>query len=165
MTIDQLGKSEMSVELAGQITDKVHRLVARVYFADTDFSGAVYHARYLEFLERGRSDFLRCLGVHHTDLLHAEDGPFFWIIKRMEIDFVASASIDDVLSIETRLEIAGGARCVMAQRIMRGNTVLIHAVVTAALINSAGKPRRFLPAWRDKFASVLMAQAMPNAQS
>ena len=60
--------------LSGRMTDAGHELLARVYYADTDFSGAVYHGRYLEFLERGRSDFLRVLGVHHTDLQAGQTG-------------------------------------------------------------------------------------------
>ena len=90
--------------LSGRMTDAGHELLARVYYADTDFSGAVYHGRYLEFLERGRSDFLRVLGVHHTDLQAGQTGePLFWVVKRMEIDFVAPARIDDVLTISTRV--------------------------------------------------------------
>ena len=64
-----------------------HRLMARVYYADTDFSGVVYHARYLEFFERGRSDFLRLAGVHHTELADGKHGErIVWVVRRMEID-------------------------------------------------------------------------------
>lgn len=151
MTNNDLGKLGGDVALAGAINNKTHKLTARVYFADTDFSGAVYHARYLEFLERGRSDLLRCLDVHHTDLLSAEGGPLYWAVGRMEIEFNASARIDDILRVETRVSFVGGARCQMAQQILRDNDVLIEANVTAALINEAGKPRRFLTDWKQKF--------------
>ena len=151
MTKSDLGKLGGDVALAGSIIDKTHQLIARVYFADTDFSGAVYHARYLEFLERGRSDLLRCLDVHHTDLLSAESGPLYWVVRRMEIEFNASAQIDDILRIETNVTFFGGARCQMAQQIMRDDDILIEANVTAALINEAGKPRRFLTDWKQKF--------------
>lgn len=156
MTNDQLGKLGGDVALAGSITDKVHRLVARVYFADTDFSGAVYHGRYLEFFERGRSDFLRCLDVHHTELLDAENGPLFWVVKRMEVDFKTSARIDDILTVETRVLLVAGARCQMAQQILRGDDVLAEAEVTAALIDERGKPKRFLSQWREKFNAVVV---------
>lgn len=155
MTNDDLGKLGGAVALAGTINQNTHQLVARVYFADTDFSGAVYHARYLEFLERGRSDLLRCLDVHHTDLLSADGGPLYWVVKRMEIDFKASARIDDILCVETKVAFVGGARCQMAQKILRDDEVLIEAHVTAALINEAGKPRRFLADWKQKFQSMI----------
>ena len=66
--------NEIAPGLAGELTSFGHRLKARVYYADTDFSGVVYHARYLEFFERGRSDFLRLVGVHHTALAAGERG-------------------------------------------------------------------------------------------
>ena len=140
--------------LAGAIgPDRVHRLVARVYYADTDFSGAVYHARYLEFLERGRSDFLRCVGIRHTALAEGFMGePHFWVVRRMEIDFRRAARVDDILTIETRTHELGGARVIMGQRLLRGaDKVLIEAKVTAALINEAGKPRRFPQGWLQLF--------------
>ena len=121
--------------LSGRMTDAGHELLARVYYADTDFSGAVYHGRYLEFLERGRSDFLRVLGVHHTDLQAGHTGePLFWVVKRMEIDFVAPARIDDVLTISTRVAEPGKARIRMAQEIRRGGALLIAA--TCAVLHA-----------------------------
>lgn len=138
--------------LSGEIDNGVHRLAARVYFADTDFSGVVYHARYLEFLERGRSDFLRLAGVHHIELaegLHGET--LVWVVKRMEIDFRSPARIDDILVIETRVVEVSGARIRMRQQIIRGDTVLIGAAVEAALINGEGRPRRFPKAWAAQF--------------
>ncbi|NMA98977.1 MAG: YbgC/FadM family acyl-CoA thioesterase, partial [Phyllobacteriaceae bacterium] len=99
----------LSVGLAGELTEFGHRLVARVYYADTDFSGVVYHARYLEFFERGRSDFLRLAGVHHTELADGVHGEkLVWVVRRMEIDFKAPAKIDDVLTVETRTESVSG---------------------------------------------------------
>lgn len=163
MTNGDLGKLGGDVALAGAINNKTHQLTARVYFADTDFSGAVYHARYLEFLERGRSDLLRCIGVHHTDLLSAENGPLFWVVKRIEINFNASARIDDILRIETKVAFVGGARCQMIQQILRGDDVLIEAQVTAALINDAGKPRRFLADWKEKFQALVDDTDAPQA--
>ena len=160
MTNGDLGKLGGAVALAGEVREKTHYLIARVYFADTDFSGAVYHARYLEFLERGRSDLLRCLDVHHTDLLVVDGGPFYWVVKRMEIDFRASARIDDVLTVCTRVNFVGGARCQMSQQLLRSDELLVEAQVTAALINKAGKPRRFPTDWKQKFGPVIDDQAM-----
>jgi acyl-CoA thioester hydrolase len=140
-------------ELAGTLTPFGHRLEARVYFADTDFSGVVYHARYLEFLERGRSDYLRLNGIHHTELLdgkhHGER--IVWVLRRMEVDFIMPARIDDILTIETRTERISGARIFMAQRILRGGDVLVEAKVEAAIIGEIGRPRRFPKEWIARF--------------
>jgi len=147
---------EQPLPLAGEMPPFGHRQVARVYYADTDFSGVVYHARYLEFIVRGRSDFLRLAGVHHTELadgLHGER--IVWIVRRMEIDFVAPARIDDVLTIETRTEQISGARIVMAQTILRGDERLIAARVEAAIIGDNGRPRRFPRAWVAAFMPAL----------
>lgn len=138
--------------LSGELTTFGHRLMARVYYADTDFSGVVYHARYLEFLERGRSDFLRLAGVHHTELAEGKHGEkLVWVVRRMEIDFKAPAKIDDILTIDTRTESLSGARIFMAQQIRRGDEVLIEARVEAAIISESGRPRRFPKEWIDVF--------------
>lgn len=142
------------VDLAGELTPDGHRLQARVYFADTDFTGVVYHARYLEFLERGRSDFLRLAGVHHTELAegskHGE--PLAWVVRRMEIDFRQPARVDDIVTVETRTETVSGARILMAQRLLRDATVLVVAKVEAAIIGASGKPRRLPKEWIEAFA-------------
>lgn len=141
--------------LAGELTASGHRLHARVYYADTDFSGVVYHARYLEFFERGRSDFLRLAGVHHTELADGKHGEkLVWVVKRMEIDFRAPARIDDVLTIETRTESVSGARIFMAQQLKRGDDLLVEARVEAAIISENGRPRRFPKEWVEAFMPV-----------
>jgi len=138
--------------LSGELTATGHRLLARVYYADTDFSGLVYHARYLEFLERGRSDYLRLAGVRHTELLEGMRGErIVWVVRRMEIDFVRPAGMDDVLTIDTRTEKISGARIFMAQEIRRGDETLIKAKVEAAIIGENGRPKRFPDEWIDAF--------------
>lgn len=134
--------------LAGVLTPTGHRLLARVYYADTDFSGVVYHARYLEFLERGRSDFLRLSGVHHAELADGRHGEtIVWVVRRMEIDFVSPARIDDILTIETRTDSISGARIVMAQTLSRNGALLVKARVEAAILGATGRPRRFPKEW------------------
>lgn len=134
--------------VAGELTEAGHRLAARVYFADTDFTGVVYHARYLEFFERGRSDFLRLAGVHHNELAEGKHGEkLAWVVKRMEIDFLQPARIDDILTVETLTEDVSGARIFMAQKIRRGDAVLVTARVEAAIIAGNGRPRRFPKEW------------------
>ncbi|RUV99473.1 tol-pal system-associated acyl-CoA thioesterase, partial [Mesorhizobium sp. M1A.F.Ca.IN.020.04.1.1] len=134
--------------LSGALTQSGHRLMARVYYADTDFSGVVYHARYLEFFERGRSDYLRLAGVHHTELADGKHGErIVWVVRRMEIDFRSPARMDDILTIDTRTEDISGARIFMAQQLKRGGEVLVEAKVEAAIIGENGRPRRFPKEW------------------
>ena len=129
-------------ELAGRLIAEGHELKQRVYFEDTDFSGRVYHARYLHFMERGRSDYLRLLGIHHREL--AAEGLSF-AVSHMEIDFLKAAGIDDVLTVRTRVGQITGARVVLAQEILRGEEGLIEATVTVALLGEKGRAVR-LPA-------------------
>lgn len=145
-----------NAELAGVLTEFGHRLLQRVYYEDTDFTGVVYHARYLHFFERGRTDFLRVSGVSHTDLeagAHsgAKSEKLVWIIRRMEIDYKAPAKIDDILSIETRTLEISGARIVMGQEIFCEGKLLCAAKVEAALVNGEGRPRRFPSDWLTAF--------------
>ena len=134
--------------LAGELTDFGHRLMARVYYADTDFSGVVYHARYLEFLERGRTDFLRLAGIHHTELAAGSLGErIVWVVRRMEIDFRQPARIDDVLAIETWSESLAGARVMLRQKSCVTTMCSSKPTVEAAIINEAGRPRRLPKAW------------------
>lgn len=134
----------MSDVNTGTLHDHFHTLTERVYFEHTDFSGVVYHARYLDFLEHGRSDYVRLLGVHHSamsDGLYGESIAF--AVHRMEIDFKRAARIDDVLAIETDRGTLSGLRLTFDQRIRRDTDLLLTAKVTVVLINSDGKPRRF----------------------
>ncbi len=135
-------------DLAGQLTATGHELRQRVYFEDTDFSGLVYHARYLHFFERGRSDYMRLLGVRHSEL--AADGLVF-AVKTMTLDFKKPARIDDILTIASEPEAIGGARIRLRQAIARGETVLVTAAVEVALINANGKPQRLPLAVRAAF--------------
>jgi acyl-CoA thioester hydrolase len=147
--MDNHGDSQALVAgLSGTLTAGGHRLMARVYYADTDFSGLVYHARYLEFLERGRSDFLRLAGVHHSELHDGRHGErIVWVVRRMEIDFRSPARIDDIITIETRTERLAGARIWMVQELKRGEDLLVTARVEAAILGETGRPRRFPKEW------------------
>ncbi|MBB4004018.1 YbgC/FadM family acyl-CoA thioesterase [Aurantimonas endophytica] len=136
----------MSEELAGRLTDFGHALRVRVYFEDTDFSGVVYHARYLHFLERGRSDFLRLKGIGHRELHAGALGEkMAFALRHMDIDFIRPGRIDDILTVETRTVRLGGARIVQSQRIVRGSDLLVAAKVEIAVISAEGKPMRMPP--------------------
>ena len=126
--------------LAGRLEGGVHRLPVRVYYEDTDFSGLVYHASYLRFLERGRTDSLRAAGIDQSALHAAGEGIVF-VVRRMTIDYLLPARMDDVVVVETRNAVVRGASLVIAQRILRGAEVLVTAdVLVAALVG--GRPAR-----------------------
>jgi len=134
--------AEHGFSISGELTKAGHRLVQRVYYEDTDFSGLVYHARYLHFLERGRTDYLRCLGVEQRELVSADEEGLVFVVHRMEIDFKSPARMDDILAVVTHTEKAGGAKMVLNQEIRRGDALLIAAKVIIAVINAKGRPRR-----------------------
>lgn len=141
----------MGESLSGSLTDGGHRLVQRVYYEDTDFSGVVYHARYLHFLERGRTDYLRCLGIEQGNMtIHDEEGLAF-VVRHMDLDFLAPARMDDLVEIRTRPQRVGGAKLVLDQEISVGERLLMRARVTIAVINSAGRPRRLPGAVAERF--------------
>jgi acyl-CoA thioester hydrolase len=140
--------------LAGRHTPEGHVLPVRIYFEDTDFSGVVYHGSYVRFLERGRSDYVRLLGVHHSALDAGETGePIAFAVHRMEIDFKRPARIDDVVEVLTRPKEIRGARILLAQTIRRGTEVLIEAVVTVVLVNRAGRAQRIPESLAARFAT------------
>jgi acyl-CoA thioester hydrolase len=131
-------------EIAGRIEGGVHRLAVRIYFEDTDFSGVVYHGSYVRFLERGRTDFLRVLGVGHDGLDKGEHGErLAFTVRRMSLEFLKPARIDDVVVVETSAGEVTGARGILVQRVVRGDDVLVTAEVTVAMINAEGRARRW----------------------
>jgi acyl-CoA thioester hydrolase len=131
-------------DLGGRLVAGGHVLAVRVYYEDTDFSGAVYHANYLKFCERGRSDYLRLIGIHHHELKASIEGLAF-VVSRMECEFRRPARIDDVVEIETRFRARSGARLMLDQEIERQGESLFKASVTVAVVDKRGRPRR-LPA-------------------
>ena len=130
--------------------DGVHRFPVRVYFEDTDFSGNVYHAAYLKFFERGRTEFLRAHDIHHAAL--SALGMAF-AVREMTISYDRAAHIDDLLEVETRLTQMTGARFVLEQTMTCGGSVICRAGVTAVLIGPNGRPARLPAPLRAKFAS------------
>ncbi len=124
---------------AGVFDGREHRLPVRVYYEDTDFTGLVYHASYVRFFERGRSDFLRLAGADHTAM--AALGTAFALV-RLEVDFRRAARIDDALLVVTGIATARGPRIRFAQRIERGCETICSAVVDAACIDPVGRARR-----------------------
>ena len=114
-------------------------LAVRVYYEDTDFSGRVYHASYLRFMERGRSEWLRALGFEHH-VLSSEQGLVF-AVRSLKIEYLAAAAIDDLLSVETRLAEVRGAAIEFAQRILRGEETIAEATVCVVALKDGRATR------------------------
>jgi acyl-CoA thioester hydrolase len=110
-----------------------HLHTLRVYYEDTDFSGVVYHASYLRFLERGRTELLRDIGVHQH-ALHGTAAPVAFAVRAMTIDFLKPALMDDLLRVETRVRSVSGAQAELSQRVVRGEAVLVTALVKVVAV-------------------------------
>jgi acyl-CoA thioester hydrolase len=124
----------------------IHRLPVRVYYEDTDFSGVVYHASYLRFMERGRTELIRALGVEQRELFDG-DVALAFAVRRMGIDFLKPAVMDDELIIETEPKGARGATMDLSQRVLRGADILVSADVMVACVGG-GRARRIPDALR-----------------
>ncbi|MDX5595420.1 tol-pal system-associated acyl-CoA thioesterase [Pseudovibrio sp. SPO723] len=154
------GKTQTWPDLAGRLSGAGHVLPVRVYYEDTDFTGVVYHAAYLKFIERGRSDFLRVCDIHHNELEDGKHGEALaFAVRHMDINFLRPARIDDVLEVVTRLESLKGARLVLHQEVTRGEETLFTATVTVAVIQPGGGPRRMPKHLAER---LLAASALPS---
>ena len=134
---------QRSVSLDGEIRDGRHVLTVRVYYEDTDFTGIVYHANYLRYMERGRTNHLRLLGADHRALFEAtekETPGFAFVVRSMTIEFLKPARMDDVLTVITEPEEVKGASITLRQRVMREDELVVEAHVRVAFI-SGGRAR------------------------
>jgi len=121
--------------------ERQHWIPVRVYYEDTDFTGMVYHANYLRYFERGRSDYLRDAGVPHQSLLNRDD-PAAFTTTRLEVKYKRAARVDDFLRIRTRYLGLDGCRLMFNQECIRGNEVIAETIVDAVMIHPDGRPRR-----------------------
>ena len=130
---------------AGRFEGRTHILPVRIYYEDTDFSGLVYHANYLRYFERGRSDFLRLAGVRHGELLAGEH-PTAFAVNKITLDFLKPARIDDALIVKTAYETIRGPRIAIRQSLERfgdaNPEVLVNAGVEACCISLTGRPKK-----------------------
>jgi len=132
----------MSVEpSAGWLEGREHVLPVRIYYEDTDFTGMVYHANYLRYFERGRSDFFRLAGISHTALLNLPEPTAFTIV-RIELDFKRAARVDDALMVRTTYDTVKGARLMVSQRMTRGEELIAEAQVQAVCIDLRGRAKK-----------------------
>jgi len=130
---------------AGWFEDRTFVFPVRIYYEDTDLSGVVYHAGYLRFMERGRSEFLRCAGLRHRGMLEAEE-PLVWAVRRIVIDYFRPARVDEAIAVRTDVHEVTGARMRLKQSVWRGDLRLLEAEVEVCVITLDGKPRRIPPA-------------------
>jgi acyl-CoA thioester hydrolase len=137
-------------DLAGRIEGETHVLPIRVYFEDTDCAGVVYHANFLKFCERARSDFIRLLGIEHQGLANPAQGePAVFVVRRIEIDYLKPGRLDDVLEVVTSCAEIGNASLKLAQDVRRDGTLIARALVSVVLVSRSGKPQRLGALVRD----------------
>ena len=141
-------------DLSGHIDGDHHELPVRIYYEDTDFSGVVYHANYLKYFERGRSEYMRLIGVHHHQLA-ALDEPLAFAVSSINIRYLTPARIDDLVIVKRRLNMVRGASFNLHQWVERDGQKLAEAQVQVVCIDLKGRPKR-LP--KDLHA-VIKAQA------
>jgi acyl-CoA thioester hydrolase len=141
---------------SGWFEGKTHVLPVRVYYEDTDVSGLVYHANYLRYMERGRSDFLRLAGVHHMVMLK-ENEPLAWTLRSIRIEYLRPARLDDALEVRTKYTEMGGARLVAGQSVNKDGVELVNARVEACVITMDGRPRRIPEEIRGRLKTFLEA--------
>lgn len=138
-------------DLAGRIEGAKHVLPVRVYHEDTDFTGLVYHANYLKFCERARSDFVRLSGLSQTELFDGsgEGEPAAFVVRHMEVDYLSPARMNDVLEVVTRVAELAGAYMVLAQEVTRDGAVLMRLKIKIVLVGKSGKVQRLGALVRD----------------
>lgn len=125
----------------GHFEGKTHFLPIRVYYEDTDLSGVVYHANYLRFMERGRSEFFRSAGITRLAQLDSPE-PTAWTLRRAALTYHRPARLDDLIAVRTRCTALSGARMTAAQSIYCGDRLLVEGEVEACVMTLTGKPRR-----------------------
>jgi acyl-CoA thioester hydrolase len=138
----------------GRFEGKVHILPIRIYYEDTDLSGIVYHANYLRFMERGRSEFFRCAGIPRLAMLDEKE-PTAWTLRRAALEYLKPARVDDLIEVYTMATELTGARMVADQKIHCRGELLTRGNVEACVITLSGRPRRIPRDVRDKLAPLL----------
>jgi len=134
---------------SGRFIDREHRFTVRVYYEDTDAGGVVYHANFLRFFERARTDMLALAGVDIATALHA--GERGYVVAAADLRYVRPARLGEALTIVSRLEEIRQAACVIQQRVIRDDQVLVEGRLTVAFVGADGRPRRQPAAWIEAF--------------
>ncbi|PQM26770.1 thioesterase [Sphingopyxis lindanitolerans] len=148
----------------GAFVGAAHHYRARVYFEDTDLSGIVYHANYLRYMERARSDMLRLAGIDQRAAMESGEGA--WAVTDLTIKYRSPAKLDDDLLVVSTVEAVRGASVIIAQRILRSQDELTperltDGRVTAAFLSPEGRPRRQPAGWADRFTAIMNGETFP----
>lgn len=131
-----------ALPLGGVLKGRLHQLPVRVYYEDTDTAGIVYYANYFRFMERGRSEFLRAIGVAQPDRMPGRSGdPVSFVVRRAAAEYFAPARLGDLLEVQTRVQRVTGATLTMRQDVRRGEDLLVAGEVTAAAVGMDGRAR------------------------
>jgi acyl-CoA thioester hydrolase len=139
--------------LDGYFKDKVFILPIRIYYADTDLSGVVYHANYLNYMERARSEYFRRLDIKVADL--DADEPTAWALRKAELEYIRPAKVDDLIEVHTITSHMTGARLEATQTTYCNGELLVRGKVQACVVTLSGKPRRIPQSVRDKIQPFL----------
>ena len=132
----------MMSNLSGIIKQKTHFFQIRVFYEDTDFTGIVYHANYLKFAERGRTNFLRLLDVNHSELISSNE-PKYFVVYKMNSKFIGTSTIDDILEIRSNFKGIEGVRLKIDQDIFKSDKKVFSANIEFALLDKNAKPIKF----------------------
>lgn len=142
----------------GRFDGARHLFAVRVYYEDTDLSGIVYHANYLRWFERARSDILRLLGIDQRAAQEAGEG--FYAVASANLKFLAPARLDDAVIVETTARELGAASVVLIQRASRAGTMLAEAEIRIAFISPNGRPRRQPEVWQTAFSKLIVPEGI-----
>jgi acyl-CoA thioester hydrolase len=140
--------SDVNHPYEGAFVGGTHHFALRVYFEDTDVAGVVYYANYLKYMERARSDMLRCAGIDQRAAIESGEGVY--VVAEAQIKYRAPAKLDDDLVVLSEVRAVRAASCLIHQRVMRGHDILADATITAAFL-SEGRPKRQPRAWVEAF--------------
>lgn len=140
---------------SGLFHGPLHLFPVRIYFEDTDLSGVVYHANYLRYMERARSDMLRLAGIDQRSANEAGEGA--WAVTDLAIKYRLPARLDDELLVESHMIAVRGASVQIGQSIRRGDDVLTEGQVTAAFVSPEGRARRQPEGWAERFRAIMNA--------
>jgi acyl-CoA thioester hydrolase len=148
----------------GAFVGAAHHYRARIYFEDTDLSGIVYHANYLRYMERARSDMLRLAGIDQRAAMEGGEGA--WAVTDLTIKYRSPAKLDDDILVVSTVEAVRGASVIIAQRILRlsdalSSDTLTEGRVTAAFLSPEGRPRRQPTGWAERFTAIMNGETFP----
>lgn len=147
---------DLPAPATGRFIAAVHHFPLRIYFEDTDLSGVVYHANYLRYMERARSDMLRIAGIDQR--ASHEGGSGVYAVTDIQIRYRRPARLDDDLTVVSQVTGVSAATCAIQQRVMRGAEELTEGTVSVAWLTPQGRPQRQPKAWTDIYSRLMQGE-------